>query len=142
MVLPHVYGLTSVSRSWLGSQGQFCAIDSGANIFLFPPVFALPGTLTPSSHCLTSATSGPAIVPLSSAEVMFGLRDSMGMMQMFRQRAFIHHDISFALLLPSLLGEKGCYFDFYGTLTLVDGLHLADLCIVSSDSYRYDRGRE
>jgi hypothetical protein len=110
-------------------------MDSGANIFLFPPVFALSGTLTPSSHCLTSATSGPAIVPLSSAEVMFGLRDSIGVMRVFRQRAFIHSDIPFALLPLSLLGENGCYFDFYGTLglqcgtmflpfTLVDGLNL------------------
>ena len=103
MVVPFFFGLTSVSRSWSG--GNFCAMDSGANIFIFPPAYAIPGTMVPSSHCLTSATSGSAHVPLTSADVMFGMRDSMGVlvMRMFRQNAFIHPDLPFALFPLSLL---------------------------------------
>jgi hypothetical protein len=73
VVLPVFYGLVSSTCSWSG--GNFCAMDSGANIFIFPPAYAIPGTIAPSLHCLTSATSGPA---LHSAEVMFGMRDSTG----------------------------------------------------------------
>jgi hypothetical protein len=68
VVLPPFYGLVSTSRSW--SNGTFDEMDSGVNIFIFPPVFAIAGTITPSSPCLTSTTSGPAHVPLYSAEVM------------------------------------------------------------------------
>jgi hypothetical protein len=122
-------------------------MDSGANIFIFPPVFAISGTIAPSSHCLTSATSGPAHVPLHSAEVMFDTRDSAGEMRRFLQRAFIHADLPFALFPLSALGAQGFYFDFYDVIglqcglmflpfSLTKGLYLAEIftiCLDSSD---------
>ena len=143
MVLPLFYGLASASRSWSG--GNFCAMDSGANIFIFPPEYAVPGTIAPSSHCLTSATSGPAHFPLNSADVMFGLRDSVGVIRIFRQSAFIHPYLPFALFPLSLLSDQGACFDFYGTLGLqcgsmflpfarIDGLYVAELFTVSFES--------
>ncbi len=105
MVLPSFYGLVSSSCSWF--SGTSGAMDSGANIFIFPPVFAIPGTFTPSSHCPTSATSGPAHVPLNSAEVMFGMRDSAGVMRRFRQHAFIHAAVPFALFPLLYLALRG-----------------------------------
>ena len=93
-------------------------MDSGANIFIFPPAYAISGTTAPSLHCLTSATSGPAHVPLHSAVVMFGMHDSAGEMRQFRQHAFIHADLSFALFPLSTPGARGCYFDFYDVLRL------------------------
>jgi hypothetical protein len=120
-------------------------MDSGANIFIFPPAYAISGTISPSLHCLTSATSGPAHVPLHSAEVMFGMRDSTGVMRRFRQHAFIHVDLPFAIFPLSSLGACGCYFDFYDVLglqcgsiffpfSLTDGLYLAELFAISSTS--------
>jgi hypothetical protein len=120
-------------------------MDSGANTFMFPPAYVIPGSLAPSSHCLISATSGPAQIPLHSADVMFGLRDSAGVLQIFRQSAFIHVDLPFALLPLSTLAERGCYFDFYGTVglqcgsmflpfSLTDGLYLAEIFPVPFDS--------
>ncbi len=76
VVLPLYYALGLTSRLW--SNGTFGAMDSGANIFVFPPVLGISGTIAPSLHCLTSATIGPAHVSLHSAEVMFGMRDSAG----------------------------------------------------------------
>ena len=143
MVLPLFYGLVLTSSSW--SNGTFGAMDSGANIFIFPPVVAISGTIAPSSHCLTSATSGPAHVPLHSAEVMFGMRDSAGEMRRFRQRAFIHANLPFALFPLSALGAQGCYFDFYDVIglqcglmflpfSLTNGLYLAEIFTISLDS--------
>ncbi len=66
--------------------------------------------MAPSLHCLTSATSGPAHVPLNSAEVMFGMCDSAGKMRRFRLHAFIHADLPFASFPLSVLGAQGCYF--------------------------------
>ena len=108
VVLPLFYGLVSSSGSW--SRGTFGAMDSGANIFIFPPVFAIPGTVAQSLHCLTSATSGPAHVPLNSAEVMFGIRDSTGEMRRFRQHAFIHADLPFAFISTFRSGCSGVLF--------------------------------
>jgi hypothetical protein len=142
VVLPSFYGLVASSCSW--SSGTFGAMDSGENIFIFPPVFAIPGTVTPSLHCLTSATSGPAHFPLNSAEVMLGMRDSAGEMRVFRQHAFIHADLPFALFPLSVLGAQGCYFDFYDVLglqcgsmflpfSLINGLYLAEIFHLSSN---------
>ena len=144
MVLPLFYGLLSTSRSL--SDGNFCAMDSGANIFIFPPTYVLPGTLAPSLHCLTSATSGPAHVPLHSAEVIFGMRDSDGCMRRFRQHAFIHADLPFALFPLSALGARGCFFEFCHEIglqcgsiilpfSLTDGLYLAKLYTLSLDDF-------
>ena len=96
-------------------------MDSGANNFIFPPVYAIPGTIVPSLHCLTSATSGPAHVPLHSADVLFGMHDSAGELRRFRQHAFIHADLPFALFPLSTLGARGCYFDFYDVVGLQCG---------------------
>jgi len=120
-------------------------MDSGANIFIFPPAYAISETIAPSLHCLTSATSGPAHVPLHSAEVMFGMRDSTGTMRRFRQHAFIHADLPFALFPLSSLGARGCYFDFYNVIglqcgpmflpfSLIDGLYLAEIFTISLSS--------
>ena len=120
-------------------------MDSGANIFIFPPAYAISETIAPSLHCLTSATSGPAHVPLHSAEVMFGMRDSTGTMRRFRQHAFIHADLPFALFPLSSLGARGCYFDFYNVIglqcgpmflpfSLIDGLYLAKIFTISLSS--------
>jgi hypothetical protein len=43
--------------------------------------------MAPSLHCVASAISGPAHVPLHYAEVMFDLRDFAGVMRRFRQHA-------------------------------------------------------
>jgi hypothetical protein len=121
-------------------------MDSGANNFIFPPVYAIPGTIVPSLHCLTSATSGPAHVPLHSADVLFGMHDSAGELRRFRQHAFIHADLPFALFPLSTLGARGCYFDFYDVVglqcgsmflpfALTDGLYLAELFVLPLDSF-------
>jgi hypothetical protein len=116
---------------------QFCAMDSGANIFLF--IVSLCNCWkSPTLHCLTSATSGPAHVSLQSAKVLFGMRDFVGTMRMLYWTAFIHAGLPFALFPLSALGAQWCYFDFYdiiglqcGTIffpfDLTDGLYLAGL---------------
>ena len=96
-----------------GRVDFFCAMDSGANIFIFPPTYVLSGTMAPSLHCLTSATSEPAHVPLHSAEVIFGMRDSDGCMRRFRQLAFIHADLPFARFPLSALGACGCFIECF-----------------------------
>jgi hypothetical protein len=143
VVLPVFYSPVSTSCPWSG--GNFCAMDSDANIFIFPPAYTISGTFSSSLHCLTSATSGPAHVPLHSADVMFGMRDSTGAMRRFRQYAFIHVDLPFALFTVSFLGARGCYFDFYDVLglqcgsmflpfSLADGLYLAEIFAISLNS--------
>ncbi len=69
-------------------------MDSGANMFIFLPVFGIPGTLAPSLHCLTPATSWPAQVPLHSAEVMSNMHYSFWVMRWFLQHAFIHAQLN------------------------------------------------
>ena len=66
--------------------------------------------MVPILHCLAPATSSLAHVPLHSAEVMFGMNDSAGEMRQFRQHAFIHADLPFALFSLSTLGARGCFF--------------------------------
>jgi hypothetical protein len=80
--------------------------------------YVLPGSRAPGSHCLISATSGPARIPLHSAQVMFWIHYSLGVLQLFRQSAFVHVDLPFVLFPLSTLAEHGCYFDFYGTVGL------------------------
>ncbi len=110
--------------------------------FFLSSAYAIPESLAPSLHCLSSASSGPAHVPLQSAQVLFGMRDSVGTMRMFHWTAFIHAGLAFALFPLSNLGAQGCYFDFYdiivlqcGTMffpfDLTDGLYLAVLVAVS-----------
>ena len=149
MVLPFFYGLASTAslRTLSLPSGYFGAMDSGANTFMFPPEYVLPGSRAPSSHCLISATSGPARIPLHSAQVMFGIHDSLGVLQIFRQSAFVHadHPFVFKLFPLSTLAEHGCYIDFYGTgglqcgsmflpFTLTDGLYLVKVFTVPFDS--------
>ncbi len=92
--------------------------------------------MAPSLHCLTSATSGPAHVPLHSAEVIFGMRDSDGCIRRFGQHAFIDADLPFVPFPLSALRARGCFFDFYHEIglrcgstflsfSLTDGLYLA-----------------
>jgi hypothetical protein len=143
VVLPVFYGLVSTTCSWSG--GNFGAMDSGSKIFIFPPAYAIPGTIAPSLHGLTSATREPAHVPLHSAEVMFGMRDSTGVMRWFRQHTFIHFDLPFALFPLSSPGALVCYFDLYDVLglqcgsmflpfSLTDGLYLAEIFTISLSS--------
>ena len=65
-------------------------------------------------------------------------------MRRFRQHAFIHADLPFALFPLSVLGAQGCYFDFYDVLglqcgsmflpfSLTNGLYLAEIFSLSLD---------
>jgi hypothetical protein len=69
---------------------------------------------------------------------MFGMRDSAGETCLFRQHAFIHADLPFALFPLSVIGAQGCNFDFYDVLGLqcgsmflpfflINGLYLAEI---------------
>ncbi len=89
------YCLVSTSHSL--SSGVFCAMDSGPNIFILLPVFAIPRPIAPSLSCLTSATSGPAHIPLHSAEVMVNMHNSVCAMRRLPQHAFIPAGLLFAL---------------------------------------------
>ena len=96
-------------------------------------------------HCLTSATPGPAHVPLKSADGLFRMDGSAGHSQIFRQAAFIHADLPFALISLSILRAQGCFFAFYDVIwlqcgplvfrfPLIDGLSLAEIFSVPVDS--------
>ena len=85
---------------------------------------------------------------MNSAEVMVVIRDSTGEMRQFRQHAFIHADLPFALFPLSVLGAQGCYFDFYDVLglqcgsmilpfSLTNGLYLAELFSLSLDCSQF-----
>ncbi len=113
------YCLVSTSHSW--SSGTLFELDSGANIFIFLSVFAIPGPIAPNVNCLTSATSGLAHLPLHSAEVMVNMHDSVCAMRLFPQHAFITAGLLFALFPLSALGPPGCYFDFHDVLGLQCG---------------------
>ena len=147
MVLPYYYALAALSQAQFHSQlsTSYAAMDSGANTFMFPPVFVIPGTLSSSSHCLVSATSGPAQIPLAKGDVMFGMYDLDGVLHVYRQAAFIHDALPFALLPVSSLCNQGCYFDFYGSIglsygsvfipfRLKDGLYITEIVFVPFDS--------
>ena len=75
---------------------------------------------------------------------MFGIRDSAKELRRFRQHAFIHADLPFALFPLSVLGAQGCYFDFYDVLglqcgsmfspfSLTNGLNLSEIFSLSLD---------
>ncbi len=109
MVLPFFYGLGFHFFFTLSlTAGHFGALKSGANTFMFSLEYVIPGSLTPSLHCLISATSGPARIPLHAAQVMLGIHDPMGILQIFRPSAFIHADLPFAWFPLSTLDEHGC----------------------------------
>ena len=67
-------------------------------------------------------------------------------MRRFRQLAFIHADLPFALFPLSALGARGCFFEFYHEIglqcgsmflpfSLTDGLYLAKLYTLSLDDF-------
>jgi hypothetical protein len=132
--------------SCLVSTSPFCAMDSGANIFIFFPVFAILGPITPSLNCLTSVTSWSAHVLSHSVEVMVNMHDSVCTMYQIHQHAFIFSGLLFDLFPLSTLGAPGCYFDFHDVLglqcgsmfmflffSLTNGLYLAANVSVSLD---------
>ena len=126
-------------------RGPLVAMDSGANSFIFTADFAVPGSIVPSTHCLISATSGPAQIPLEQGIVVFGMYDSCSELHVFRQTAFLHSDLPLALFPVSLLADSGSYFDFYSKVGLTwgsfffpftrqNGLYLAPIVHLSHDS--------
>ena len=96
-------------------------MDSGANAFMFPPVFLVEGTYKPSLHCLISDTSGPVAESLDHGTVIFGLIDPEGHTHCFRESVYIHDALPFALFPVSCLSERGVYFDFYSISNLFYG---------------------
>jgi len=142
VVLPMFYCLVSTSHLW--SSGAFCAMDSGANIFIFLPVFEIRAPISPSLHCLTSVTSWPAHLLSHSAEVMVNMHDSVCAMSQMPQHAFIPSGLLFDLFRLSTLGAPGCHFDFHDVLglqcgsmflffSLSNGLYLAANVSISLD---------
>ena len=100
------------------SYPSHAVMDSGANAFMFPPIFLVAGTRTPSMHCLISATTGPAAICLDQGTVIFGMIDSQDEIHCFRESVYIHDALPFALFPVSCLSVQGVYFDFYGTSSL------------------------
>ena len=88
---------------------------------MFPPSFLVDGTRKHSMHCLISATTGPAAVPLDHGTVIFGMIDSQEQIHCFRESVYIHDALPFALFPVSCLSDREVYFDFYGTSSLFCG---------------------
>jgi len=97
-------------------RGPLVAMDSGANSFMFTADFAVSGSIVPSKHCLISATSGPAHIPLQRGTVVFGLYDSNSVLHVFRHSAFLHSDLPLVLFPVSMLADSGIILIFTAQL--------------------------
>ena len=105
-ILPQCYALSSESQGIIAVNVSHAVMDSGANAFMFPPVFLVEGTRKPSLHCLISDTSGPVAESLDHGTVIFGLIDPEGHTHCFRESVFIHDALPFALFPVSCLSER------------------------------------
>ena len=89
-----------------------CRYGYRGKCFLFPPLFAIPGTRRHTRKTLVSAAGPSATTALNVASVCFGLRDSNFRDHYFRIWVFISETLPLALFLHPRLKQMNSGFDF------------------------------
>ena len=105
-------------KPWFGgsSKQSVCAMDSGANDFLFHPDWAIQHTLQPCGKILVSAAGTGHDLQLHSGIVRFGLRNRSGAIRSFQFNAYFSASLPLSLLSLSRFQDFGLHFDFYSDL--------------------------